>query len=582
MQLRNGLALLRPHLRPSRRRIALAAVALVFKDSPLWVLPLVTAEVIDLLINGAAPDALIVPGLWAGAVILVNVGANAVYVRSYSAAVRDLGLRLRGAVASRLQILSIGFHARSSSAVMQTKVIRDVENVELMLQQSFAPILNAASILIGACTIIALRVPSFLAVIALTVPLAVVLMRWLRTRTATANERFRQEVESLSSSVGEMSALLPITRAHGLEQVALERVAASAEQVRTAGYALDRLNGRFGAISWASFQMLSLCCLFGAVLLSLTGALPVTAGDVVLLSSYFGLLTGTLVTAFQLAPLITRGFESLRSVDEVLRDEDVERNEGKPGVETVRGQLSFSAVTFGYGRDEVLHGLDLEIAPGETIAFVGPSGSGKSTILNLALGFLTPWQGRVTIDGRPLTDIDLRSYRRHVSVVPQEPVLFSGTIRENVTYGLADVPDDVVAEALRRANATEFVDAQEHGWNTPIGERGGRLSGGQRQRIAIARALIRDPRVLLLDEATSALDPTAEVEVQAALDELRRGRTTLIVAHRLGTIRSADCIAVLDHGRLVESGTHEQLRRRGGAYARLVAVATDGDERDPR
>ena len=262
---------LHPYLRPHRRRVTLAVAAFVVKDSPLWVLPIVTAEVIDLFIARSEPTALVPWAVLGAAVIAVNVAANAVYVRAYFSAVRGLGADLRRSLTQRLQTLSLSYHSRSASALTQTKLIRDVENVELMLRQSFGPILTAASVLIGASAKMAVRAPVFLVFFAVTVPIAVLLIRWLRGRTFAANENFRREVEHLSTRISEMGSLMPVTRAHGLEAVAVERVTTSAEHVRAAGFDLDRINGRFGAMSWASFQALSLACLFGAVLAALDG-----------------------------------------------------------------------------------------------------------------------------------------------------------------------------------------------------------------------------------------------------------------------------------------------------------------------
>jgi ATP-binding cassette subfamily B protein len=216
--------------------------------------------------------------------------------------------------------------------------------------------------------------------------------------------------------------------------------------------------------------------------------------------------------------------------------------------------------------------MNLTIESGETVAFVGASGSGKSTTMNLVLGFIRPTAGRLMLDGRNTASLDLRTARRFISVVPQESVLFEGSIRDNVTYGLEEVSDERVAAALADANATEIVDGLPDGWNTLVGPRGARLSGGQRQRLAIARAIIRDPRILLLDEATSALDSESEAKVQSALRTLRTGRTSLIVAHRLSTIRDADRIVVMEHGRIVEVGDHHQLLAAGGRYAQLHAA----------
>jgi len=571
---RPGLGLLRPHLVRSRRRLVVAVVAVVVKDSPLWVIPVITAVVVDLLVADASPGSLLLPAAAVVAMVAVNVGANAVYVRAHSATVRQLGVDLRGELAGRLQTLSISYHRRAGSAVLQTKVVRDVENLELMLQQALGPVATAVSVLVGASVTIAVRVPVFLGVFALAVPLAVLLVRWLRARTAEANEGLRREVELLSTGVGEMASLMPITRAHGLEHVALDRVRGDAERVRSVGLRLDRLNGRFGAISWASFQLLSMSCLFGAATLSLTGVTPVSAGDVVLLSSYFGLLTGTLVGAFQLAPLVTRGLESAASIQEVLRAEDdpADRSQGRP-VARPRGAVHFEDVSYRYDRDLVVDRLTLRVDPGQTVALVGRSGSGKTTVLDLALGLLRPSSGRVLLDGQDLTELDLRSYRQHVAVVPQEPVLFAGSIRDNVAHGLPDATDDQLWAALEDADAATFVRALPHGWSTMVDERGAGLSGGQRQRLAVARALVRDPRLLLLDEATSALDPASEHALHQALERLRRGRTTLVVAHRLSTVRSADRIVVLDAGRVVETGTHVELSATDGPYRRLLDLA---------
>jgi ATP-binding cassette subfamily B protein len=279
-------------------------------------------------------------------------------------------------------------------------------------------------------------------------------------------------------------------------------------------------------------------------------------------------------TLLTLTPQIGKGLESVRSIGEVLQAPDLEQNDGKAEVTGVLGRFEFRDVTLTYPDSDrpSLEGFDLEVRPGETIALVGGSGAGKSTVLNLVIGFLRPTGGRILLDGADMETLDLRDYRSFLSVVPQESILFEGSVRDNVTYGMADVPDDRVRAALRDANATEFIDRMPQGLDTVVGERGARLSGGQKQRLAIARALIRDPRVLVLDEATSALDSRSEALVQQALGRLVRGRTVFVVAHRLSTIRTADRIVVMDEGRIVEIGSHAELLRRGGAYAGLQAA----------
>jgi ATP-binding cassette subfamily B protein len=273
-----------------------------------------------------------------------------------------------------------------------------------------------------------------------------------------------------------------------------------------------------------------------------------------------------------------RGFEAVRSIGEVLQCPDLEQNEGKASVAAVSGAFRFESASFRYPEVEAhaVRDFTLDVKAGETIALVGPSGAGKSTVLNLVIGFIRPTSGAIALDDRDMAALDLRTYRRFVSVVPQESILFDGTIRENITYGMKSVTDERILSALRDANAWEFIEKLPDGIQTQVGEKGARLSGGQKQRLAIARALIRDPRVLSLDEATSALDSESEALIQEALERLMKGRTTFVVAHRLSTIRNADRIVAMRAGKIEEVGSHEQLLKTGGLYSQLHARQSGG------
>ncbi|MCX5373597.1 ABC transporter ATP-binding protein [Streptomyces sp. NBC_00103] len=558
-------------LRADRRSLAAAAGVFTVKHSPIWLLPLITASIIDTVVQHQP-----VGRLWTSTgvilfILLVNFPLHLLYVRLLYGSVRRMGTTLRSALCTRMQQLSIGYHSRVSAGVLQAKVVRDVETVEQMVQQTAEQGLGALTVLTGGLVIIAVRTPEFVPVFLVVVPVAAVLVDRLRARLRTHNEDFRHEVETLSSRVTEMTRLIPVTRAHGLEGKALRRMDGTLSRLLTSGMRLDLLNGRFGSLAWVLLNVIGVFVLTGAALISYYGVWGVSAGDVVMLSAFLTTLTNSTTTLTGLAPVITKGLESVRSVGEVLQAPELEDNEGKSELTALHGSVTFEDVGYSYDDGSAaVRDFTLSVTPGETVALVGASGAGKSTVLSLVIGFIRPTSGRVLLDGTDMNSLDLRTYRRFVSVVPQESILFDGTIRENVAYGMEDEADEeTVRAALRDANALEFVERLPKGLHTLVGERGARLSGGQKQRLAIARALIRDPKVLVLDEATSALDTRSEALVQQALARLLRGRTTFVVAHRLSTVRGADRIVVMGEGRILETGTHDELLHRGGAYTEL-------------
>jgi ATP-binding cassette subfamily B protein len=559
-----------------RYRLILAAIFQIIKHSPVWVMPLIIANVIDLL-SKPGPNAFSDLAINMGVLVLIivqNVPNQIIYMRMLSVTTRNLEMNLRTSICRRLQHLSIGYYTHQSTGTLQTKLIRDVESVQQLLMQVFEPILSLSAQIVAAVAATALREPAFLLFYIVTVPLAVTVVYSLRRPIQQRNVEHRQEVEALSSRLMEMTQMVPITRAHGEEEYELNRVNTALSQVRSAGLQLDMINAVFGSTAFVVMQMLSAIVLGFSAWLYLTQSLPFTLGNVVLLTGYFNALVSSILGLVNLVPQVTKGFEAIRSIGEILECPDLEHNEGKTVVTTINGRITFDHVSFAYSdsRDTAIEDVTLDVMPGETIAFVGHSGAGKSTLLNLVIGFMRPNSGRIMLDSRDMDTLDLRTYRRFLSVVPQETILFDGTIRDNVTYGSREIDDTQLTWALKTANALDFVEQLPAGWDTVVGERGARLSGGQKQRLAIARALIRDPRILVLDEATSALDTLSETLIQEALARLMKGRTTFVVAHRLSTIRNASRIVVMDQGRIVEVGNHESLLAKQGVYSRLLGA----------
>ena len=562
---------LRYLLSGQRKNVALAVFFFSIKHSPSWLIPLFTANLIDIVVQKKSFTDFVINSVALVFVVAQNFPTNLLYVRFLSRAIRDTENRLRSALVVRMQQLSIGYYQKTNAGALQTKVVRDVENIEQMLRHMSDGGLAAINGLIGAIVITAIRVPNFLIFFILVAPIASITIIRLRKSLNEYNEDFRSQIEKMSSRVNEMTTLLTVTRAHGLERRAVGRMKDSFASVQEAGLKLDQINGRFNAAAWVTFQLANVFCLILSAYFALNNQFGISAGDVVLLTSNFGMLIGSIILLASLAPAISKGFTSITSLGEVLESPDLEINQGKKSVDKVDGVIDFKDVSFTYPTNHKpsLEHITFSASPGKMVALVGPSGSGKSTLINLVIGFLRPSHGVIKVDDLDYKDLDLRTVRKYLSVVPQESVLFDGTIAENISYGLSDVSSTEVETALRDANAWDFVQAFDDGVETLVGERGARLSGGQRQRLAIARALIRNPRILILDEATSALDSESEKLIQDALSRLMKNRTTFVVAHRLSTVQEADLILVLDNGKILQSGTHSELVSQQGLYRRL-------------
>lgn len=552
----------------------LAVVFFFIKHCPVWVLPIITANIINDITTGSpdTPRNILINVAIMIALILLNIPMNYLYTRYKSLATRYAETGLRKALVRKLQQLSISYHKETQSGRLQSKIMRDVEAVEMLSTQMFLSILNIALNVAIALAVTVSKSMLVFTFFLLTTPLAAITMVFFRNIMRKRNREFRKEMEETSARVMEMVELIPVTRAHALEEEEVEKMSGQLFAVAEKGYKLDVIQSLFGSVGWAIFQIFQVICLGFTGFLALRAT--ILPGDITLYQSYFATIVAQVSSLMSLIPTIAKGVESVNSIGEVLLEEDVEHNEGKNTLDDVVGRFEFKDVKFKYNNasNNILHDLNLVVEPGETIALVGESGAGKSTILNLVIGFNFATDGQVLVDGEDMSKIDLRSYRKHLAVVPQTSILFSGTIRDNITYGMEDVDEDTLKEVIKAANLSDLIDSLPDGIDTVVGEHGGKLSGGQRQRISIARALIRHPKVIVLDEATSALDSISEKLIQEALGNLTKGRTTFIVAHRLSTIRDADKIAVIADGHCVEYGTFDELMALKGEFYKMKVI----------
>lgn len=549
-------------------RLLFAALCYVIKKSPQWMIPIVTANLINLVVVQPEDMTRQIVGnaVFLAVLLVLNIPFHYLYVKSEAVATRNVEAGLRGALVRKLQHLSIGHYREMQSGRIQSKMMRDVEAIANLSSSIF---MNGMEILINLVVAISVVLSKNLFVFgffALCAPIAGVISFFFRKKLRTLNRDYRHAVEETSAEVMDMVEMVPLSRAHALESAETGKMNRLLHGIARRGLRLDITQSLFGATNWVVFEGFQLICLVFTVVMFLNGQIA-DVGDITLYQSYFTMLVTSVTMILAMIPTFARGIEAVTSVGELMHAQEEDSGDGKQALASVSGAYRFDGVNFAYEDGHpVLTDFDLEVKPGETVALVGESGVGKTTVINMVIGYHFPDSGTVTIDGHNVREIDLRSYRKHIAVVPQNTILFSGTIRDNITYGLSEVSEERLAEILEAARLTEMIAQLPHGLDTSVGEHGGKLSGGQRQRISIARALIRDPKVIILDEATSALDSVSEKKIQEALDHLTAGRTTFVVAHRLSTIKDADKIAVMEGGRCTEFGTYDELMAKKGAF----------------
>ncbi|MBQ8290931.1 MAG: ABC transporter ATP-binding protein [Clostridia bacterium] len=562
---------LRKLLRRDWWKLVYTTLIYLLQASPAFLMPLITSDVIDVVTY--RPDGylmrILIDGIILFVIIAQNVPTTAWRSSIINKWIRSTSAEIKSGVIRKLSRLSITYHKEIEEGKLQSKFLRDIESVEAyyrVVLASFVPCLVGAVV----STVIAvLKSPIVTLFFIVIVPLNVFVTLVFRKRIRQENRFFRQENEKLSSKLTTTLQMLTLTKAHGLIAVEELAVAKRIDSVTQAGLKVDKTTAWFGSFMWVVSQLLSAGCLFFCVFLTIKGVISI--GEVVLFQSLFSTINGNVSALIGLYPTLMAGQEAVRSLSEIVCADELERDDATRRTGKIKGKVDFDSVSYRYPGEtkEVVKDFNLHVAKGERIAIVGASGSGKSTIMNLIIGLLSPTSGQIRIDNQPLEELSLQEYRHYISVVPQNSILFSGTIRENITYGLERYSERDLLKAVEDADINEFLPSLPNGLDSQVGEHGDKLSGGQKQRVSIARALLRDPKILILDEATSALDNLAEYHVQKAIDTLVKERTTFIVAHRLSTIRNADRIVVMEEGRMVEMGTYEELIALGGKFSEL-------------
>jgi ATP-binding cassette subfamily B multidrug efflux pump len=484
----------------------------------------------------------------------------------------------RNALFSKLQNLSFSYHDQAQTGQLMTRITSDVEQVRTFISMGLLQMVSAAALLIGSVVALFSMNWRLALIVLLIIPtMAAVLISFMRTIRPMFG-LIQAKLGALNTVLQENLAGVRVVQAFAREPYESERYTRLNDDLL--GVNLKLLRG-FGN----NFPLIFLIANLGTLAVIWIGGHQaiggtLTLGELVAFNTYLSLLVMPIMMLGMIAAQLSRAGVSAERIFEVLdtKNEVVDRP-GAPSLPSVRGRVAFEDVSFRYigGEGQVLDHVSFVAEPGQAVAIMGQTGSGKSTIINLIPRFYDATEGRVTVDGQDVRDVTIESLRAQIGIVLQDTTLFSGTIRENIAYGRPDADDADIEAAARAAQAHEFITSFPDGYATIVGERGIGLSGGQRQRIAIARALLRDPRILILDDSTSAVDAETEYQLQQALAHLMEGRTSFVIAQRISTVRGADLILLLDKGRIVAQGTHDDLLRESALYGEIIDSQFEGD-----
>ena len=486
--------------------------------------------------------------------------------------------QMRSDLFNHLEKLPFSFFDHNETGKIMSRMTSDLfDVVELAHHGPENLIISGISIILSFVYLCTINIPLTLIIFA-CVPLLITVSVITRKKMTAAFRDRRQSVAVINASLENSISGIRVTKAFTNAEKEAEKFEVGNEQFQKASRDAYKAMGTFHSSTTFITDVFNVVVLIAGGIFLYQGRIDFAGYSAFIVSiNLFLSPVNTLIRFMESFQNGVAGFERFVEIMDVEPESD---REGAVDADRLIGEIEFANVTYGYGDEaDVLKNIDLKIEAGKTFALVGPSGGGKTTICHLIPHFYNVRSGEIRIDGKEIGDITMASLRRNIGIVQQDIYLFNASIRENILYGRLDATDEEVIEAAKRANIHEYILTLPEGYETVIGERGVRLSGGQKQRLCIARVFLKNPPILILDEATSALDNTTEILIQEALDELCRGRTTLVVAHRLSTIKNADEIAVIADGEITEKGTHDALLSRGGTYAKLYQQQFRGAEK---